>query len=584
MKITGAQAVVEMLHKENVTELFGIPGGVVIPLFDALYGDKKINLIITKHEQGAIHAADGYARSSGKPGVCVVTSGPGATNIVTGLATAYMDSIPIVALTGQVPTQTIGNDAFQEADTTGITRPVTKHNFIVKDPADLTRVFKKAFYVATTGRPGPVLIDLPKDILTAEINFEYPEEIKIPGYNPTMKGNIRQIKRVIEAINDSRKPLIYAGGGIVASNASEELSEFVRITGIPVTLTLMGLGAFPAAEPEFLGMLGMHGTKTANYAVDNCDLLVAIGSRFDDRITGKLSLFAPHAKFIHIDIDPASISKNVVIDIPVVGDAKHILKEMCKFAKKLEIKDWIGDIKKWKKEHPLTYKDDDDILRPQYVVEQIYRVTGGDAIIATEVGQNQMWAAQFYKFNKPRRLITSGGLGTMGYGLPAAIGAQFAFPQATVFDIAGDGSIQMNIQEMATISQHALPINIAILNNGYLGMVRQWQEFFFDRQYAATCLKRDQRCPVVCNNPGENCPPYIPDFVKLAEAYSAVGMRIEKKSDVEGALLEAVKTKKPVLMDFIVNPEENVTPMVPAGASINTMISSKEDAQNFLLA
>lgn len=584
MKITGAQAVVEMLHKENVTELFGIPGGVVIPLFDALYGDKKINLIITKHEQGAIHAADGYARSSGKPGVCVVTSGPGATNIVTGLATAYMDSIPIVALTGQVPTQTIGNDAFQEADTTGITRPVTKHNFIVKDPVELPQVFKKAFYVATTGRPGPVLIDLPKDILTAEINFEYPEEIKIPGYNPTVKGNIRQIKRVIEAINDSRKPLIYAGGGIIASNASEELFEFVRITGIPVTLTLMGLGAFPGTEPEFLGMLGMHGTKTANYAVDNCDLLIAIGSRFDDRITGKLSMFAPHAKFIHIDIDPASISKNVVINVPVVGDAKHILKEMCKFAKKLEINDWIKEIKKWKNEHPLTYKDDDDILRPQYIVEQIYRVTGGDAIISTEVGQNQMWAAQFYKFDKPRRLITSGGLGTMGYGLPAAIGAQFAFPQATVFDIAGDGSIQMNIQEMATISQHALPINIAILNNGYLGMVRQWQEFFFDRQYAATCLKRNQRCPVVCNDPGENCPPYIPDFVKLAEAYSAVGIRIEKKSDVEGALLEAVKTKKPVLMDFIVNPEENVTPMVPAGAPIKTMISSKEDAQNFLLA
>ncbi len=584
MKITGAQAVVEMLHKENVTELFGIPGGVVIPLFDALYGDKKINLIITKHEQGAIHAADGYARSSGKPGVCVVTSGPGATNIVTGLATAYMDSIPIVALTGQVPTQTIGNDAFQEADTTGITRPVTKHNFIVKDPVELPQVFKKAFYVATTGRPGPVLIDLPKDILTAEINFEYPKEIKIPGYNPTVKGNIRQIKRVIEAINDSRKPLIYAGGGIIASNASEELFEFVRITGIPVTLTLMGLGAFPGTEPEFLGMLGMHGTKTANYAVDNCDLLIAIGSRFDDRITGKLSMFAPHAKFIHIDIDPASISKNVVINVPVVGDAKHILKEMCKFAKKLEINDWIKEIKKWKNEHPLTYKDDDDILRPQYIVEQIYRVTGGDAIISTEVGQNQMWAAQFYKFNKPRRLITSGGLGTMGYGLPAAIGAQFAFPQATVFDIAGDGSIQMNIQEMATISQHALPINIAILNNGYLGMVRQWQEFFFDRQYAATCLKRNQRCPVVCNDPGENCPPYIPDFVKLAEAYSAVGIRIEKKSDVEGALLEAVKTKKPVLMDFIVNPEENVTPMVPAGAPIKTMISSKEDAQNFLLA
>jgi acetolactate synthase-1/2/3 large subunit len=584
MKITGANAIVEILHKENVTELFGIPGGVVIPLFDALYGDKTIRLISTKHEQGAIHAADGYARSSGKTGVCVVTSGPGATNIVTGLATAYMDSIPIVALTGQVPTAMIGNDAFQEADTTGITRPVTKHNFIVKDPEELPTVMKKAFFIASTGRPGPVLVDLPKDILTATIDFEYPEKLVIPGYNPTVKGNPRQIKRVIDTISKSKRPLIYAGGGIIASDASDELTRFAKITGIPVTLTLMGLGAFPADEPGFLGMLGMHGTKTANYAVSKCDLLIAIGSRFDDRITGKLSMFAPHAKFIHIDIDPASISKNVVIDVPVVGDAKNILKEMAKVAEKLDIKLWLDEIDSWKKQHPLTYENEDDVLRPQYIVEMIHKITKGDAIITTEVGQNQMWTAQFYKFNKPRRLITSGGLGTMGYGLPAAIGAQLAHPDSVVFDIAGDGSIQMNIQEMATISQCALPVNIAILNNGYLGMVRQWQEFFFNRQYAATCLKRDGRCPIMCNNPGKNCPPYIPDFVKLAEAYFAVGMRIDKKQDVEGAIIEAVKTKKPVLIDFIVNQEENVTPMVPAGAPIDQMISSKEDAQNFLLA
>lgn len=584
MKINGARAIVEILHKEKVTTIFGIPGGVVIPLFDAFYEDKKINIVITKHEQGAIHAADGYARSSGKPGVCLVTSGPGATNIVTGLATAHMDSIPIVALTGQVPTANIGNDAFQEADTTGITRPVTKHNFIVKNPNELPLVMKNAFYIATTGRPGPVLVDIPKDTTTAEIEFEYPEKVKIPGYNPTLKGNIRQIKRVMETIKNARRPLIYAGGGIIASGASEELKKFVKITGIPVTLTLMGLGAFPGTEPKFLGMLGMHGTKTANYAVDRCDLLIAIGSRFDDRITGKLSMFAPHAKFIHIDIDPASIGKNVIIDVPVVGDARHILHEMAGYAEPLNINKWIEEIEGWKKEHPLTYSNDDDILRPQYVVEQIYKVTGGDAIITTEVGQNQMWTAQFYKFTKPRQLITSGGLGTMGYGLPAAIGAQIAHPDATVIDIAGDGSIQMNIQEMATISQHELPINIAILNNGYLGMVRQWQEFFFNKRYSATCLKRVERCPKICNNPGENCPPFIPDFVKLAEAYSAIGLRIEKKSDVEGALIEAVKTKKPVLMDFIVNPEENVTPMVPVGAPINKMISSKEDAQNFLLA
>ncbi len=584
MKINGARAIVEILHREKVTTLFGIPGGVVIPLFDALYGDKKLNMVITKHEQGAIHAADGYARSTGEPGVCIVTSGPGATNIVTGLATAYMDSVPIVALTGQVPTASIGNDAFQEADTTGITRPVTKHNFIVKDPNDLCIILKQAFYIAKTGRPGPVVVDLPRDILTAKLDFMYSEDIKIPGYNVTMKGNPRQIKRLMDAIGASKRPLIYAGGGVITSNASEELARFAKKTGIPVTLTLMGLGAFPGTDNQFLGMLGMHGTKTANYAVDKCDLLIAVGARFDDRVTGKLSMFAPKAKFIHIDIDPASISKNVSIDIPVVGDAKQILLEMLKHAKKLDIDEWIREIGQWKKEHPLTYGTGDDILRPQFIIEKLYEVTGGNAIIATEVGQNQMWAAQFYKYTRPRQLITSGGLGTMGYGMPAAIGAQLAHPEATVIDIAGDGSIQMNIQELATITQNMLPIKVLILNNGYLGMVRQWQEFFFDRRYAATCLRRDKRCPEICCNPGPECPPYVPDFVKLAEAYFAVGMRIRKKDEVKDALIDAIKVDKPVIMDFIIHPEENVTPMVPAGAPIKTMISSREDAENYLLA
>ncbi len=584
MKMTGAQAIVEILHREKVDTLFGIPGGVVIPLFDALYGDKKLNMIITKHEQGAIHAADGYARSSGRTGVCVVTSGPGATNIITGLATAYMDSIPVVALTGQVPTALIGNDAFQEADTTGITRPVTKHSFIVKDPEELSLILKQAFYITRTGRPGPVVVDLPKDIIVSEIDFDYPEEIKIPGYEPKIKGNARQIKRVMEAIGQSKRPVLYAGGGIITAGASDELKAFVKKTGMPVTLTLMGLGGFPGTEPEFLGMLGMHGTKAANYAVDKCDLLIAIGSRFDDRVTGNLSKFAPNAKFVHIDIDPASISKNVVIDIPVVGDAKHTLREMLKSAKQLKIKEWLRDIEEWKKTHPLTYDNNDGLLHPQYIVEQIYRVTNGNTIITTEVGQNQMWAAQFFKYDRPRQLITSGGLGTMGYGLPAAIGAQLANPEATVIDIAGDGSIQMNIQELATIAQNQLPIKIAILNNGYLGMVRQWQEFFFDKRYSATCLKREKRCPEVCCNPGPQCPHYVPDFVKLAEAYFAVGIRIQKKEDVEGALREAIKIDKPVIMDFVICPEENVTPMVPAGAPINTMISSKEDAEKYLLA
>ncbi len=578
MKISGAQAIVEALRKEDVKVIFGIPGGVIIPLFDVLYDVKDIDIVITRHEQGAIHAADGYARSSGKPGVCLVTSGPGATNIVTGLATAYMDSVPIVALTGQVPTSLIGNDAFQEADTTGITRPITKHNFIVKDPSELVTVIKKAFHIATTGRPGPVLIDLPKDILTAKIDFNYPETIKIPGYNITTKGNPRQIKKVIEAIKKAKRPLVYAGGGVISSNASEELKKFIKKTGIPITLTLMGLGAYPGTEPEFIGMLGMHGTKTANYAVDKCDLLIAIGARFDDRVTGKLSMFAPHAKFIHIDIDPASISKNVVIDIPVVGDAREILKEINKHIDKLDIDDWVKQIEQWKKEHPLTYEND-DILRPQYIVEKLYEITNGEAIITTEVGQNQMWAAQFYKYKRPRQFITSGGLGTMGFGLPAAIGAQIANPDSLVVDIAGDGSIQMNIQELATIAQEGLPIKVVILNNGFLGMVRQWQEFFFNKRYSGVDLRKRK-----IKNKTEEIPSYIPDFVKLAEAYDAIGMRIEKKNDVEGALKDALKANKAVIMDFIINPEENVTPMVPAGAPLHKMISSKEDAENYLLA
>jgi acetolactate synthase-1/2/3 large subunit len=398
-----------------------------------------------------------------------------------------------------------------------------------------------------------------------------------------MHGNIRQIKRVMDAIKEAKRPLIYAGGGVITSDAASELKQFVKTTGIPVTLTLMGLGAYPGTSPEFLGMLGMHGTKAANYAVDRCDLLITFGARFDDRVTGKLEMFAPHAKVIHIDIDPASIGKNVVIDLPIVGDAKNILKELNKHAVKLDIKEWQNEVSKWKKEHPLTYIDD-DTLRPQYIIDQLFKITKGAAIITTEVGQNQMWAAQFYKFDRPRRLITSGGLGTMGYGLPAAIGAQFANPEATVIDIAGDGSIQMNIQEMATIAQCMLPIKIVLLNNGYLGMVRQWQEFFFNKRYSATCLKRTKDCPDDCCSPGPQCPQYVPDFVKLAEAYNAVGIRITKKSDVQGALQDAMSTNKAVLMDFIINPEENVTPMVPAGAPINKMISSKEDAEAFLLA
>ncbi len=552
MKKTGAQIVVDSLLKEKVEVMFGIPGGVLLPLFDVLY-DAPIRFILTRHEQGASHMADGYARATGKVGVCIATSGPGATNLVTGLATAHMDSIPMVAFTGQVATHLIGNDAFQEADTTGITRPVTKHNFLVKNVEDLACTIKEAFHIARSGRPGPVLIDLPVDVQTSTCEYSYPQKCSIRSYNPTYTGHIGQIKRAATMINQSKRPIIYAGGGVIISEATTELMRLAEKTNIQVTTTLMGIGAFPDTHKLSLGMLGMHGTAYANNTIQESDLIITIGARFDDRITGKLSAFAPYAKIIHIDIDPTSISKNVKVDIPVVGDCKDILLQLNKYVKQIDRKEWNKQIEKWKKEYPITYKKDNK-LRPQYIVEQIYEVTDGKAIITTEVGQNQMWAAQFYKYTSPRTFISSGGLGTMGYGFPAAIGAKIGCPDKVVVDIAGDGSIQMNIQELAVAVHNKIPVVIAILNNGFLGMVRQWQELFYKRRYSGTNLTGN------------------PDFVKLAESYGAVGIRVTKKSDVTKALKEAISLKKPVVIDFMIEQEENVFPMVPAGAALNDMI------------
>ncbi len=553
MKMTGAKILIECLKKEGVEVLFGYPGGQVLPIFDQLY-DAPIKFILTRHEQAAAHAADGYARATGKVGVCIATSGPGATNLVTGIATAYMDSVPMVALTGQVKSFLIGNDAFQEADITGITRPITKHNYLVEDVKDLARIIKEAFHIASTGRPGPVLVDIPSDIQMHETEFIYPEKVEIRGYNPTSKGHPGQIKRAAKAISESKRPVLYVGGGAISSDAYEEVVELATKNEIPVTMTLLGLGAFPQTHKLSLGMLGMHGTAYANHAIMDSDLIVAIGARFDDRVTGKLDAFAPHAKVIHIDIDPASVSKTVDVDIPIVGDAREVLKQLNKTVKKPDTKDWLGKIDEWKKKFPLRYKDDDK-LRPQYVVEQIYEITKGEAIITTEVGQNQMWAAQFFKFVLPRTIISSGGLGTMGYGFPAAIGAKIGKPKMPVFDIAGDGSIQMNIQELATAVINKIPVKIVILNNCYLGMVRQWQELFYKKRYSYTTM---------CGT--------CPDFVKLAESYGALGMRITKKSEVKGAIEKALNTDNVVLMDFRVEQEENVFPMVPAGEAINKMI------------
>ena len=559
MKKTGAQIIVECLKKEGVDILFNYPGGAVLPLFDELQ-HAPFHQILVRHEQAAVHAADGYARSTGKVGVALVTSGPGATNTVTGIATAFMDSVPIVVLTGQVATPLIGNDAFQEADIVGITRPCTKHNYLVKEVKELGRILKEAFYIARSGRPGPVLIDLPKDILVSSTEFKYPEKILIRGYQPTYEGHSGQIERAVELIMKSKKPVVYAGGGIISSNASKELTLFAEKLGIPVTMTLMGLGGFPGNNPLSLDMLGMHGTYRANMAVMESDLLIAIGARFDDRVTGKSEAFAPHAKIIHIDIDPTSISKNVRVDLPIVGDCKRVLTKMLHLLEqgqmgsfKEGLSKWHQQIGKWKSIHNMNYEQGDTI-RPQFVIEKIYELTKGDAIIATEVGQNQMWTAQYYQFLKPRTLLTSGGLGTMGYGLPAAIGAQVAFPNKLVIDIAGDGSFQMNSQELATVVQYRLPIKVAILNNGYLGMVRQWQEFFYGKRYASSSLE------------GIN-----PDFVKLAEAYGAVGLRVTKPEEIVPALMRAFSTRDPVIIDFVVDPEANVYPMVPAGEPLNQM-------------
>jgi len=551
--VTGAEILVESLIAEDVEIMFGYPGGVVLPIFDVLY-DAPIRFILNRHEQGAAHAADGYARATGKVGVCIATSGPGATNLVTGIATAYMDSIPMVAFTGQVPTKMIGNDAFQEADITGITRPITKHNYLVEDVKDFARIIKEAFYIARTGRPGPVLIDVPKDISTGEAEFKYPEKVDIRSYRPTYEGHPGQIKRAIQAIAESKKPIIYSGGGVILSEASEELKEFAEKNQIPVTMTLLGLGGFPSDHKLSLGMLGMHGTQYANHAIMESDLIIAVGARFDDRVTGRLQDFAPHAKVIHIDIDPTSISKNVKVTIPIVGDIKRVLTAVNKKVSPPSIEKWNKKIQDWKKKYPLTYNDGNDEIKPQYVVEQIYEVTKGEAIITTEVGQNQMWAAQFYQYTKPRTFLSSGGLGTMGYGFPAAIGAQLGRPDKIVFDIAGDGSIQMNIQEITTAVCAQAPVKVAILNNGYLGMVRQWQELFYKKRYSSTCLDN-------------------PDFVKVAEAFGAVGIRVTKKDEVKPAIEKAIKINQPVFIDFKVAREENVFPMVPAGASLKEMIS-----------
>jgi acetolactate synthase-1/2/3 large subunit len=566
MKLSGAEIFISCLKKEKVDTIFGYPGGVVLNIFDLLYDDKDIRLILTRHEQGAVHAADGYSRVSGKPGVVIVTSGPGATNTVTGIANASMDSIPLVVFSGQVPTMLIGNDAFQEADIVGITRPCTKYNFLVKDVKYLANTIREAFYIATTGRPGPVLIDLPKDVTAGKTDLVWPEDVKIRSYNPTYEGNRWMITQAANEIVKAKKPVILSGGGVIHSGGHKEVKELAEYTQIPVTMTLMGLGGFPGTHPLSLGMLGMHGTYYANMAIQNSDLIVAIGARFDDRATGKVDAFAPHAKIIHIDIDPTSINKNVRADIPIVGDVKLVLHDMIKILKETgkvqwaEVrKAWIKQLESWKKERPLSYHKDNNIIKPQFVVEKIYEITKGDAIITTEVGQNQMWAAQFYKFDKPRTLLTSGGLGTMGYGFPAAIGAQIAFPEKLVIDIAGDGSIQMNIQELATAVINKLPVKVAILNNQYLGMVRQWQELFFRERYSYSHLDS------------------APDFVKIAEAYGAVGMRATKPSEVEPVIKEAIKIKKTVFMDFRVYWKEKVYPMVPAGASIDQMLFEEEE-------
>lgn len=555
-RMLGAHALVECLKAEQVEYIFGHPGGAVLHIYDALY-NSGLRTVLCRHEQGAAHMAEGYARATGRPGVCLATSGPGATNLVTGLATAYMDSIPLVAITGNVPRAAIGRDAFQEADITGITLPVTKHNILVRSAQQLPHAIRAAFHIATTGRPGPVLVDIPKDVGVEELDFIYPETVDLPGYKPTYKGHIRQIQAAARAIENAKRPLLYVGGGAIAAGAHKEVHALAEKCNLPVTMTLMGLGAFPGDHAQSVGMLGMHGTAYANHAIQNCDVLIAVGARFDDRVTGDLASFAPRTEqIIHIDIDPAEIGKNVVPHVPIVGDCRAVLSELIAEVEPREFPAWWEQINNWKEKFPLQYPRGDGAIKPQAVCEAIYNVTQGEAIVTTDVGQHQMWAAQYYKVHTPRRFISSGGLGTMGFGFPAGIGAKLACPDKDVFVISGDGSFQMNIQELATAAEHNIPVKIAILNNGFLGMVRQWQEFFYDRRYSDSVMA-------------------APDFVAIAEAYGVKALRVTDADEVESALKEALAHDGPVVLDVQVSAEENCFPMVPAGGSNSDMLGPK---------
>jgi acetolactate synthase I/II/III large subunit len=563
MKKTGAEILLEMLKREGVKVVFGIPGGVVLKIFDVFHQQKDVEMVLTRHEQGAAHMAEGYAKATGKAGVVLVTSGPGMTNIVTGLADAFMDSIPLVAITGQVSTSLIGNDAFQEADNVGISRPCTKHNVLVKNVEELAQTIKEAFYIATTGRPGPVLVDIPKDVSTDKAEFKFPEKVNLRGYNPTYEGNKHQIRQAADEIMKAKKPVIYVGGGALFSDASAEILELAELTQIPVTMTLMGLSSFPGTHALSMGMLGMHGGYWTNMAMHYADLLIAIGARFDDRVTGKLADFCPEARVVHIDIDPTSIKKNVHAHIPIVGDVKTVLRQLnvllrSEDGNQREIKEqrrpWLKQVEEWKKAHPLRYQQDEKIIKPQFVIETVFEMTKHDAIVTTDVGQHQMWAAQYFKGTRPRTFITSGGLGTMGFGFPAALGAQKAFPDRPVLCITSEGSFQMNLQELATASEQKLPVKIVLLNNQFHGMVRQWQDLFYEGRYASSHLGN------------------IPDFVKLADAYGILGLRAVKPNEVEPALREGLKHKGPVLMDFHTDPYENCYPMIPAGGAQHEMI------------
>jgi acetolactate synthase-1/2/3 large subunit len=567
MELTGAEITIRCLQEEGVEYVFGYPGGAVLFIYDELFKQEQVKHVLVRHEQAAVHAADGYARSTDKVGVALVTSGPGVTNAVTGIATAYLDSIPMVVISGQVPTSFIGEDAFQEVDAVGITRPCVKHNFLVKDAKDIAGTLKKAFYLAKSGRPGPVLVDIPKDVSNQKAEYSYPASVSIRSYNPQVKGDIGQIKRAVQMLLEAKRPMVYAGGGVILSDASKQLTELVRLLGAPCTNTLMGLGGFPASDKQFVGMLGMHGTYEANMGMQNCDVLLAVGARFDDRVIGNVAHFnSVPRKIIHIDIDPASISKRVKVDVSIVGDVGHVVTDLLSVLNSSKqkpdaaaLKDWWKQITEWRGANSLNYKNSSELIKPQYVIETLHKITHGDAFVTSDVGQHQMWAAQYYKFNEPRRWINSGGLGTMGFGLPAAMGVQLAHPGATVACVTGEGSIQMNIQELSTCKQYNLPIKIVALNNRYLGMVRQWQEFFHGNRYSHSYMDA------------------LPDFVKLAEAYGHVGILVEKPSDVEGALKEAFARKDDlVFLDFRTDSTENVYPMVPGGKGLSEVILAED--------